>query len=264
MYSVLALATIHAQQVLTGRLLDAKTGEAIEFANIGVVGKGVGTVSNENGAYTLTVPDSVAGEPVRISRIGYQTLQQSVAVLKGQPVVRMQQEATALSEVLVSAKKLKIKKVGNVTTTRNVSGGFKKNSLGAELAIRIPIKHPKTQIRRFFINIVNNTIDKPVFRFNVYSIDKNGRPKDNVLNHNIVFSPLENTGLVELDLTPYAIFVDDDVFIAIEWLKDLGDVKGLHFSTKLMGGGTYFRSVSQADWEKLPSFGLGLHAEIAY
>ena len=70
--------------------------------------------------------------------------------------------------------------------------------------------------------------------------------------------------MIELDLTPYNLYVDDDVFISIEWIKDLGDVKGLYFSAKLVGASpTYFRQASQGDWHKI-AVGVGLNAEVAY
>jgi hypothetical protein len=224
----------------------------------------VGTVSNENGEFTFSIPDSLLNEKIRISRIGYKTLDLSVTDFKKQTTIKLLQNSTTLDEVAVSAKKLKVKIVGSDTKTNRVSAGFVKNNLGSELAIKIKIKNPNTQVRKFYINITKNNIAKPLFRFNVYSVDKDGRPKENILKQNILFEPKENVGLVELDLMPYSIFVDDDVFIAIEWVKDLGDVKGLNFSTKLTGGPTYFRQASQDTWNKLPSFGVGLHAEIGY
>lgn len=259
-----SVSSVHAQQIAKGILKDDKSSEPVEFANIGIIQKGVGTVSNEDGEFTLSIPDSLLNEKIRISRIGYKTLELSVADFKDQTTIKLSQNATSLNEVAVSAKKLKVKIVGSDTKTNRMSAGFVKNNLGSELAIKIKVKSPNTQLRKFYINITKNNIAKPLFRFNVYSVDKDGRPKENILKQNILFEPKENVGLVELDLMPYSIFVDDDVFIAIEWVKDLGDVKGLNFSTKLTGGPTYFRKASQDTWNKLPSFGVGLHAEIGY
>ena len=97
----------------------------------------------------------------------------------------------------------------------------------------------------------------------MYSKDENGLPKENILTQSIIIEFMETTGLIELDLTPYNIYVDDDIFISLEWIKDLGDVKGLFFSTKLVGSPTYFRQASQDKWAKIP-IGVGIHAEIAY
>ena len=253
-----------AQQPLKGQLVDESTKEPVEFANIGFIGKGIGTVTDEKGAFSLLIPDSLSGEKLRVSRIGYKTRELGVKEFERQPVVYLAQVSTNLNEVAVSAKKLKIKIVGNDTKTRSVTAGFTRNNLGAELAVKLNIKHPNTQLRRFFINIASNAIDTPLFRLNVYNLDKQGKPNENILHHNIVFQPKVKTGLVELDLMAYNIYVNEDVFIAIEWVKDLGDVKGLSFSSKLIGSQTYYRQASQDKWEKLPSIGIGLHAEIGY
>ena len=131
------------------------------------------------------------------------------------------------------------------------------------MGIKLNIKNPKTYLKTFYLNIVRNEIEKPIFRLNVYSLDKKGYPKDNLLTQNIIIEPKEKIGFIEFDLKPYNIYVDDDVIISIEWIKDLGDASKLYFSTKLIGSDTYFRNASQDKWEKT-SIGVGLHIEVAY
>ncbi len=255
--------SLFAQKICKGILLDSVTNKPVEFANIGVVGKGFGTVTNENGEFNFTVPDSAAGAPVKISMIGYKTKSLSIEKVNSLNKIVLAPAATNLSEVSVSAKKTKVKVLGNETKTTHVTAGFVKNTLGAELAVKLNIKNPKTHLKKFYINIARNSIEKPIFRFNVYNKGEDGNPKENILTQNVIIELKENTGLLELDLTPYNLFVDDDVFISIEWIKDLGDVKGLYFSAKLVGTPTYFRQASQDDWHKI-AVGVGLHAQVAY
>ncbi|MBA2610679.1 MAG: carboxypeptidase-like regulatory domain-containing protein [Bacteroidetes bacterium] len=259
----LCCANLFSQKICKGILLDSTSGKPIEFANIGIVGKGFGTVTNEQGEFNFAVPDSVANAPVKVSMIGYRSKTFSLATLTSLTKITLAQTATNLNEVAVSAKKTKIKVLGNDTKTDHVTAGFVKNTLGAELAIKLNIKHPQTHLKKFYLNIARNSIEKPIFRFNVYNKDAKGNPKDNILTQNIIIETKEKTGLIELDLTPYNLFVDDDVFISLEWIKDLGDVKGLFFSAKLVGSPTYYRQASQDKWQKIP-VGIGLHAEVAY
>ena len=252
-----------AQKVCKGILLDSATNNPIEFANIGVVGKGFGTVTNEQGEFNFAVPDSAADAPVKISMIGYKSKSLSIENLNRQNKILLSPSVTTLNEVSVSAKKTKVKILGHDTKTTHITAGFVKNTLGAELAVRLNIKNPKTQLRKFYLNIARNSIEKPIFRFNIYNKDEKGFPKDNILTQNVIIELKEKTGMIELDLTPYNLYVDDDVFISIEWIKDLGDVKGLYFSAKLVGSTTYFRQASQDDWHKI-AVGVGLHAEVAY
>ena len=252
-----------SQKKCQGILLDSATSAPIEFANIGIVGKGFGTVTDDKGEFNFMVPDSLVNFPIKISMIGYKPKTLSLAKLSEQQKIKLSQSATNLNEVSVAVKKTKIKILGNDTKTTGMTAGFTKNTLGAELAIKLNIKHPKTHLRKFYLNIANNSIEKPVFRFNVYNKDEHGLPKDNILTQSIIIEFKEKTGLIELDLTPYNLYVDDDVFISVEWIKDLGDVKGLFFSTKMVGSATYFRQASQDKWSKIP-IGVGLHAEVAY
>lgn len=248
-----------------GVLLDSLTKQPIEFANIGLVGKGLGTVSDENGAYRLSIPDSLQEEPVRISIIGYKAVVFKAKELDKHPVVMLAQNFTPLKEVAVSAKKARIKIQGNDTRTHRFQAGFNKNNLGAELAVKLHIKHPQTHLLKLMFNIAVNNLDTcPLFRINIYREDDKGFPGENMLTQNVIVMPKTRTGMVEVDLTPYAVFTDRDVFIAIEWIKDLGNTRGLYFSTRVPGSATYHRQASQGKWEKANGVGVGLHAEVAY
>lgn len=260
---IVSLAS-HAQQNCSGVIIDSISGKPVEFSNIGIVGRGVGTVSDEKGEYSFSIPDSLSNQAVRISMIGYKPRVMSVKDFARLNKIRLSQDALNLSEVAVKAKKLKIKTLGNETTHQSVVAGFKKNNLGAEIAVKLNIRQPKTQLRNFKVNITSNKIEKVMFRLNVYSSDEKGMPKENILKQNIIIEPKEKTGLINIDLKPYGIFVDEDVFVSIEWIKDLGDATGLTFSTKLVGSGTYFRMASQDKWEKVNSIGVGLHVEVGY
>lgn len=257
--------SVVAQTICRGRLIDASTRQSVEFANIGIVGKGLGTVSNENGEYNLSVPDSLLNDLLKISMIGYKSESFSIKDFQKLSEIKLVESATVLNEVAVSVKKTKTKILGNNTKTKSISGGFKNNSLGAEMGVRLNIKHPQTHLRKLMFNINSNSLDKlPIFRLNIYALDKHGNPLENILTQNIIISPIEKIGYIEYDLTPYTIFVNDDVVVAIEWIKDLGDAKGLYFSTKLVGSGTYYRQISQDKWQRLPTIGIGLHVEVAY
>jgi hypothetical protein len=261
---LLLIAKINAQQVCKGVLLDSANKQPVEFANIGIVGKGIGTVTNDKGEFNFTLPDSLSNEKIKVSMIGYKTKTYPAKDFQRQTKIFMSESAVTLKEVAVTPKKPKVKILGNETKTTHVSAGFVSNQLGCELAIRLNIKEPQTHLRKFFLNIVYNKLEKPIFRFNVYSVDKNGFPKENILTQNIIIEPKITPGLIEFDLTPYQIYVDDDVFIAVEWIKDLGNTKDLAFSAKLIGSSTYFRNASQDKWNKLPSIGVGLHTEVVY
>jgi hypothetical protein len=254
-----------SQKICQGRIVEKGTGKDIEFANVGIVGKGIGTVTNEKGEFSLQVPDSLAAEAVHISMIGYKPASVQVSSFNVLQIISLTEANVKLEEVTVTAKKYKKKVLGNDTRTTALAAGFKDNRLGAEFAVKLNVKHKGTELRKFMVNITANTLSvSPIFRLNIYSATKDGEPGENILHEQVILRPVGLTGFIETDLTPYKIVTDNDVFVSLEWIKDLGNAKGLFFSTKMVGSPTYFRQTSHAKWVKAGPIGVGLHAEVAY
>ncbi|MCU0359316.1 MAG: carboxypeptidase-like regulatory domain-containing protein [Bacteroidia bacterium] len=263
--SLFAFRMLNAQITCKGMLIDSLSKEPLEFANVGILGKGLGSVSNEKGEFEFKVPDSLVNETLKISLIGYKSIQLKVSEVQNGKHILLPLASIKLEEVQVNPKKVKIKILGNETSSKAVSGGFKSNLLGAEMGVRLNIKHPDTYLRTLKFHINSNTLGKtPIFRVNVYAKAADGMPGENILKQNIIIEPKDTVGMVEVDLKPYLVFVSDDVFVTLEWIKDLGNATGLYFSTKLVGSATYFRTTSQAKWEKVSPVGVGLHVEVGY
>src|SRR5574344_747030 len=82
---------------ISGKITDAETGEPIIGANIRVTGTTMGTVSDVEGNFKLSVP---AGAKLEVSYIGYRN--QNVSVADGNNFrIKMQNDAQDLSEVVV-------------------------------------------------------------------------------------------------------------------------------------------------------------------
>ena len=82
---------------LRGRIVDAKTGEAIIGASIQVKGKKqVGTASDVQGGYTLSASP---GDLLVITCIGYQTLE--VRATSGEQIIQLKEDAKMLVELVV-------------------------------------------------------------------------------------------------------------------------------------------------------------------
>lgn len=64
-------SVVRGQQTVTGTVTDARTGNPLPGVNIRAVDTQVGTVTNPDGEYELTVPDE--GEALRFSFVGYES-----------------------------------------------------------------------------------------------------------------------------------------------------------------------------------------------
>ena len=131
------------------------------------------------------------------------------------------------------------------------------------MGVKLNIKHKETQLKKLSFNIARNVYDSLIFRVNIYKADKAGKPGENLLTKSLFVTPTLQTGLVEVDLSKLYLFVDDDVFVSIEWIKDLGDVQGLFFSCQLFGG-TWYRQASQDNWNHVSAIGVGLFVDVTY
>lgn len=255
--------TVYSQTTIKCKVLDSASKAPVEFANAGIVSKAFGTVTDEKGEFTLNVPDSLMNEKIRISILGYRSKDISLKKLMNTPVVYLSEAAYNLSEVAVKPKKTKHKVLGNETKSKSTTCGFTSNTLGCEMGVKLNIKHKETQLKKLSFNIARNVYDSLIFRVNIYKKDKDGQPGENLLTKSLFVIPPTKTGLVEVDLSKLYLFVDEDVFVSLEWIKDLGDTKGLFFSCQLFGG-TWYRQASQDKWSHVGAIGVGLFVDVQY
>ncbi len=90
---------------LSGKIIDASNNKPVEFANIGVEGTFLGTASDIDGVFGLTLDKEYAGFDVVISAVGYQTKKMKVSQLTGADVVvKMTPAVYGLSEVDIKAR----------------------------------------------------------------------------------------------------------------------------------------------------------------
>ena len=95
---LLLSASIWAQEVVVqGRVVDAKTGEALPYVSI-YAGEGKGTLSNDDGGFKLIAD---ANDVLKLSCIGYEKITAKAAELPS--VVKLRPYTTTLGEVTIQA-----------------------------------------------------------------------------------------------------------------------------------------------------------------
>ena len=98
---LLVTTQIMAQQtVVSGTVVDSKTGERIPQANIALSGTNKAVVTNDDGFFTLKATE--AGAWVVVSHIGYESKRLQIAGTQGKELtIRLVPKAVELSEVIV-------------------------------------------------------------------------------------------------------------------------------------------------------------------
>ena len=262
----ITIGNLFAQNNFQGIVADLETKEPLAFVNIGVVNKSIGTVSDLDGFFSLSLNESLRKENIRFSMIGYRNLTQSISSFANEyktgDTILLKSEVFTLSEIILSDRKWTYKTLGSKTKSKSISAGFTDNELGNEIGVIISIKESPTVLECFNFHINENQYNPLIFRVNIYSL-KNGLPDKSLVYENIIVSTSKETGIMKIDLSKYNIWVEDDFYIGLEWIQDLGN-KSLFFSAGLFNQPVISRQTSQGNWNHVKGIGLGFNVDVKY
>lgn len=88
---------------ITGTLLDKETNLPISSATVGVKGTSVGSITNQDGDFKISLSDTLRDTPIIFSHIGYMSQELEPAMLSGRHnVFGLEPKIIALEEVLIS------------------------------------------------------------------------------------------------------------------------------------------------------------------
>ncbi len=243
-------------------VLDKETNRPIPYVNIGFIEKSIGTVSNEEGKFTLVYHEDVIGgkEFLQFSTLGYKTLKvrasQLVNFLTNTNKFYLEASPELLDEVLISNEKRNQTRIGNTSVSSTVMGYWKdKEALGGEITTKIKIKNAGTKLLDLKFNIIENTSDSIKVRINVYNYKKS-YPKENILTTNVFHIITRKEGEETIDLRPYNIMVSDDVVLGIELVEVYGKDINFAVSASNNRGASFLRHISQDTWRRFSDVGM--------
>ena len=257
-----------AQNIYKGRVVDVKTQKPLEFVNIGVIGKNIGTCSLSSGLYQLNLSDIETEDTLVFSLIGYisdtivvgdykQKYKSRVGIIFLFPLV------LPFQEKLYSDEEMSSKVIGNRHNSKSKKIGFENEHLGAEIGIKISIKETPSYLSDLHLGILQPPSVKSFLRINMYYL-VDGMPKDQILDENIIIEINPGQNIVALDLMAYHIVVEEDIVVTIECIdKTLLD----EGSEILLAGGKgplFKRDVSHGKWKKQGGSGLGINVTAIY
>lgn len=129
-FVVFGTSVMLAQTTVTGVVKDAKTGETLLGANIKVSGKAVGTTTDFDGKFTLKVSDNPPFT-IEVSMLGFQTKSVEITQNNQNVEVSIQENATALDEVVVSASRTPERILESPVTVERLDARAIKNTSAA-------------------------------------------------------------------------------------------------------------------------------------
>jgi len=257
-------------QVIAATVVNGETNAPIESVNIGFVGKGIGTVSNAKGNFSLIFKLNTFKQDdiLQISSIGYESKKLKLSELKElisyKVIIAMIPKNYSLEQVVVKSVSREKKTLGHPDVTA-FNMGYWRNSeaLGGEIASVIGVRKKNTRLLNLKFNIIENLSDSIRVRVNVYDYDR-GVPGKNILTQNIFHTISKKKGLETINLEDYKITVDEDVAVSIELVEIYGTAIYFAVSASAYGGLSFTREISQDNWKIYREVGIGFSLDSSF
>ena len=162
-----------AQEVLSGRITDS-LGLSVPYVNIGVVGKGKGTVSNSKGQYQIDLTGVAPKDSIYFSHLNYYRRAFAVKDLQRDPKVVLVEHVFELPSFTVSQKKPKLQTIkGMGTYIGQVYYGGKDVLNKEEIGNILTLKHTYLA-KEFELPVLKNTMPNLVLRLQILKIEDDG------------------------------------------------------------------------------------------
>ncbi|MBX0289806.1 carboxypeptidase-like regulatory domain-containing protein [Hymenobacter sp. HSC-4F20] len=232
---------LQAQTIIEGRILNSQTKEPVPFATLGVPGRGIGTVADEQGRYLLRLPS--LQDTLIVSCVGFnrQVVVPS-ALAAGQREFRLAPQEQALREVTVQHHRVRPGLLGRNKTKGDIlwmGGSSGKETVDDEWGWEFgtllkPSK--RTYLEEFHVFFATNTYEQLRFRLNLYAVEQ-GRPGRVLVSQDIqLVCTNKERGWLTVDLRPYMLELEArPVFATIQWLQsEKTDPWAKYFSIPVM------------------------------
>ena len=186
---VLLSCICFGQHIMLKGIVKGINNENLDYVNIGIKSKDIGTISDKNGHFTIRLFKKHKSDSLTFSYLGYQqlTIKVSDIIKKDITTFILDEELISLDEVVVSLKKTKEKKLGTTSYMKFVVGDVRvdnQNNDIQEFAKQLNIKKP-SQLTDVNIALSNIKIGSAKFRVNFYSIE-NDLPSKKIGSRNII------------------------------------------------------------------------------
>ena len=242
---------LYGQNEYSGIVFGKKSQLPVEYVNVGIAGKNIGTVTDANGKYSLLINSENANDSLLFSSIGYESYSIRISELKKNGNVYIEEKTYTLNEVIIKPLLLKERTFGIPKGSKLTVTGFQNSSLGYECGLLMNTKK-KAYLKSVHLNVAVCSYDSVFFRLNIYQAN-NEMDYENILQEPIYVSASKEDVLkkgLSIDLDGKNITVEGEFLVALEHIKDLGEGK-LFFSSSLKRK-TYSRYTSQGEWKTLP------------
>jgi len=236
-------------QKIEGTVFSYDNKQPLSFCTIGIEGKDIGTVSDINGYFQLQIGDTLIGDSLTFSYVGFNDLKVALTTLisKKNNNVFLKEKIKVLDEVLVLAKRGK-----------QVDFGYKKNTEtflwlkgtgeGAEIATRLPLKK-SIYLDGVSLQIENKEGNEFLLLLNIYEVDQNTKlPGKQLLKKRKLIKSNQKDGWLTVDISDQNLRLDKPFYVGFKWVDNdtRTPLLGINFKPEK----SYIRVISLGKWNE--------------
>lgn len=241
----------------------------IQYVNVGILNKPVGTVTNENGEFNLNIDNSLISDTLKISCLGFKSKELQIKNLltnKNEINISLENYTEKLNEIIINSSNLKTYTKGKEQTkTKNkvffAIPSMKNLNLGSEIGRKFSLGTKKPSLlKEFKFFLKENNFESVLFRLNFYTIENN-KPSKKINNTNILISADNGlTGWIIADLTDYSIKTKEDIIVTVEWIKasEKGDKLSLPILIPSFSSVHFYKYGTHAKWKRYGSISTAM------
>lgn len=199
-------------QTIEGVVIDDETEKPLVYANIALVTKNKGAITNDAGVFVLNLNEYDLNDSLLISYVGYKAKKISVSSLINlKKVIRLAEDINALDEVVLTSKEIKysIPKTLGFNKKRTIETSV---PFGYEKAVLIENKDNKPgRIKNvvFYVKEEEGQVYEAYaayFRIKFYTYNKMSNSPENLLCYDdILVKPENKSQKIEVDVSKYNI-----------------------------------------------------------
>lgn len=265
---LLTAGVINIQGVVTN-----ESNQPLQYVNIGLVNKPIGTVSNKNGKFVLTLNNEQLSksDTLRFSMTGYESksFPLTETINHHDLNIQLSHKIETIPEAIIIGKKIKRKVKGTThflvpLYVRLTDSTMANQNLGSAIARSLNINRDNTVIEEVRFYMYTN-FDTTTIRVNIYNIKKR-KPHKSILEKGIYTQIIgKKHDWITVNLKQRNIVVNDDVIIAIEWVGKSDNGNYLFFPLARPSLASHFyKQGCQNKWKRYPGMSCLMEIKLKY
>jgi CubicO group peptidase (beta-lactamase class C family) len=230
----LFLATLNlqgfSQKTIHGQVIHSETRQPVPYANIGIWHTEIGTLSNEDGSFSIIIPEKYFSRELIFSSVGFSSAFLKIDSIKNEAplMVVLKEDILELEAVEIQADREKIisTQFGNGKSLL-LNGQLHYDSLAAGSAMALLIDQGEADlpfVQEVSLYIAKNLAPEFKIRLRFLSVDSlTHKPTSDLINDQIIMVSDIKKGWLDFEMKENIILTDNPFYLVFEWIMDKDD-----------------------------------------